>query len=326
MIFSRGHSIGLLRSCLNPPAVNTTIGLIFLIAIIIGSASWSTAASATTSGSKIKVFVSILPQVYFVERIGGNCVDVEVMVLPGQNPATYEPSALQMTKLSRAQVYFRIGVPFENTFIPKIKNNMNYLLMVDTRKDIKPRKMATHLHPESEHHNENTADYNHHDNPDPHIWLSPKLAKKQAKTIFETMVLIDPKSKEEYAANYKLFIHDMDTLDLNIKKALAPLKGEKIFVFHPAYGYFTDAYGLRQVAVEIEGKEPKGKAFVQFIKMAKKDNIKNIFVQPQFSTKSAMAIAHAIGGTVVYLNPLAKDYIRNMEDMAMKIKNAITSQ
>ena len=264
---------------------------------------------------RINVFVSILPQKYFVERVGGDRVEVDVLVLPGQSPATYSPPPQQLTRLARAQVYFRIGVPFEKSLIPKIESAMKDLLIVDTRDGIPLRKI------EGDHHHE---EHNHHEGGmDPHIWLSPVLVKMQAEIIYETLLTIDPESKDEYKGNYDSFVKDLDELHERIKTALAPIKGRMLFVFHPSFGYFADAYGLRQVAVETGGKEPSARQVVRLIEMAKKEKVEVIFVQPQFSRKSAQTVAREINGAVVPLDPLAEDYLGNLEDIAIKVEEAL---
>jgi zinc transport system substrate-binding protein len=292
-----------------------------LAALLLCSVS-PAGSPALAADTPIKVFVSIQPQVDFVKRIGGEHVQVTVMVLPGRSPAVYEPSPRQMVELARARVYFRIGVQFEDAFIPRIIGSSNNLMIVDTRHGIQLRKMASHPGGKSEHSRGQTHN-DDHGGFDPHLWLSPVLVKQQSKIIYDTLVRIDPKSAAEYTANYQSFIRDLDALDQRIRKTLAPFKGGKIFVFHPAYGYFADAYGLEQVAVEIEGRVPTGKALTKFIQMARHENAKVIFVQPQFSEKSAATIARAISGAVVPLDPLAGDYIGNMTDMAIKIETAL---
>ena len=122
--------------------------------------------------------------------------------------------------------------------------------------------------------------------------------------------------------NFEAFVRDLQNLDSRIKKVLTPFKGQKFYVFHPSFGYFSDAYGLTQVAVESGGKHPGPKYLATIIKMAKQDRVNVIFVQPQFDKKSARTIANAIGGTVVLIDPLAKDYINNLDNMTKKIEQA----
>ncbi len=280
--------------------LNAVIVLILLCNISIG-------------GEKLTIFVSIVPQATFVEAIGGNMVDVQVMVQSGQSPETYQPTMKQMTMLTNAVVYFKIGVSFENVFLPKIEKTFGKDKIIDTRKGIELRVMKSHHH--NEHHS--------HLGTDPHIWLNPRLVKIQAKTIFETLVRIDPKNKDLYKNNYNTFLKKLDTLDESLKKALLPYRGKILMVFHPAWGYFADAYGLKQESIEVEGKAPTAKQLAKIIDEAKKEGVKIIFVQPQFSTTSAKAIADNIGGKVIPINPLAKNYFENLKNIATVITKTI---
>ena len=258
------------------------------------------------------VFVSILPQAEFVQRVGGERVDVAVLLPPGQSPATYEPSPRQMTKLGRAQVYFRIGVPFERALLRKIASAMPKLNIVDTSQGIKLRRMAAgHDHE----HGAGAAD--------PHTWLDPKLVKIQAGTIAHALTALAPAHAAEFERNLQSFQAELDRLDAKIAATLAPLRGRELFVFHPAYGYFADAYGLKQVAVELEGKEPSARALGALIERAKARGVKVMFVQPQFSSKAAATVARAIGGAVVPMDPLARDYESNLESMAASVRAAL---
>ena len=257
----------------------------------------------------VSVFVSIPPQAYFVERIGGDRVTVDTLILSGKNPTTYSPSVEQMQKFSRARIFFRIGIPIENGLIPKINNMGKDLLIIDTRNGIKMRRMEGRFHQAGK------------GGVDIHIWLSPKLVKQQAKTIYDALVRIDPAGNKEYTLGFNSFIADLDALDKKIESAFAPIRGKSFFVFHPAFGYFADAYGLKQIAVEVEGKTPRGKDLSMFIKRAIKEKARVIFVQPQFDKTAAQKIADAINGAVISIDPLAKDYLHNLEKMAEIISN-----
>jgi zinc transport system substrate-binding protein len=266
---------------------------------------------AKTTAGEISAFVSILPQAYFVERIGGKHVDVTVLVGPGRSPATYEPTPKQMARLGRSQLYFRIGTPFERGFIDKISRTFTNLTIIDTRKGVTLRyfKQSQGL-----------------EVPDPHIWLDPKRVKIQAETISKVLKETDPAHADEFEKNLKAFQADLDRVDMKIAGILAPLKGGKIYVFHPAFGYFAESYGLTQVAVEIEGKEPSPKQLSRLINMAKKEEVRVIFVQPQYATKEARTVARAIGGVVVPINPLPRNYLKNLEDMANIIEKGLRRQ
>lgn len=289
------------------------------------------------NSSTLKVFVSILPQKYFVEEIGGKRVDVNVLVKPGKSPATYEPLPDQVISLSDAKILFTIGVPFENAFLSKIKSTLKQITIIDTSKGIKKRKLEHHKHDDEEHHDDHDKhdkhdkhdDHDDHDDhhgemiDDPHIWLSPTLVKVQAKTIYNSLVKQDPKGEDVYKKGYKNLISELDSINIELKKVFAPYKGKTIFVFHPAFGYLTDSYGLKQVAIETGGKSPSPFALEKIIQHAKSKNVKIIFVQPEFSKKSAQAIATAIDGKVVTINPLNPDYIKNLRMMAQQIKKGL---
>ncbi|MBN2687407.1 MAG: zinc ABC transporter substrate-binding protein [Deltaproteobacteria bacterium] len=277
---------------------------VLLLLVMFGATSAAQGASPP-----VKVFVSILPQAYFVERIGGDAVDVDVLVGPGHEPATYEPTPKQMARMGHAQVYFRIGTPFEEGFIGKLGKIFKGLLIVDTRKGVPLRYFESSSGKEI---------------PDPHIWLDPKRGKIQAETIYRTLREIDPVHEEMYKRNLRAFNEDLDAVDGKIAHALDPLRGRSIYVFHPAFGYFCDSYGLKQIAVEVEGKEPSPKQLSRLIDRAKKEGVKVIFVQPEFSGKNARVIARAIGGAVVPMDPLARDYLNNLDTMADHIKEALS--
>jgi zinc transport system substrate-binding protein len=278
----------------------------------------------------ITVFTSILPQEYFVERIGGDRVEVQALVAPGRSPATYEPTPRQMASLSEAKIFFRIGVPFENAFMPKIQDLTQGLRIVDTREGITLREMKAHHHGDDgyqhEDHHADEEHHHHHGGTDPHVWLSPRLVKIQARTIADALIDIDPAGRAIYEKNLAAFVADLDVLDAHLAEALAPVKGKTFMVFHPAWGYFADAYGLEQTPIEIEGKDPSGQQLVRVIEMAKEQGVRVIFVQPQFSRQSAERVAGAIDGAVLPIDPLARDYVGNLERVATEIREALQNQ
>ena len=289
----------------------------------------------------LNIMVSILPQVDFVERIGGDKVRVAEMIPPGFSPATYNPSPAQLRKLQNADIYFRIGhIPFERAQMSRLQKLNTKMEVVDTSKGIELLKLAAHHHHDDnhdhKHHKDHKKHYNHKDHDghkehhghkckkhkagdDPHIWLSPKLVKIQAGHIFEALVKASPQNKDYFTKNYNQLIKDLDGLDKKLTNAFKSIKGQTILVFHPAFGYLANAYGFEQESIETEGKDPTPKQLQKIIGEAKKDGVKVIFVQAQFSTKSAKAVASEIGGAVVQIDPLAKDYFSNLEQMAKTI-------
>jgi len=284
---------------------------------------------ATAHGAEpIEVFVSIVPQKYFVERIGGESVKVSIMVQPGANPATYEPKPRQMVALSKAKAYFGIGVPFETVWLNRISAANPGMTIVHTEEGIEKRIMKDHLHGEEDHSAQEKEGREqaeeHRGVKDPHIWLSPRLVKVQARNILNGFLRIDPGRGASYEKNYKSFITEIYALDTEIKGIFAGKGGGMVFmVFHPAWGYFAQAYGLEQVAVEMEGKEPGPVDLREVIRHAREEGIKVIFVQPEFSTKSAETIAKAIEGEVVFANPLALEWADNLKKVARKFEAAL---
>jgi zinc transport system substrate-binding protein len=266
------------------------------------------------------VAVGILPQRFFVEKIGGNLVEVEVMVPPGATPEQYEPKPRQMEALSRSRIYFACGVPFETIWLPRMVSANDKIVVIHTEKDIKKRAIESH----SDHVETAKTGAHAHEGPDdPHVWLSPPLVMLQARSIFEALAAEDPRNRSSYETNYKAFVSELVDLDLYISRIFATVPKPALFmVFHPAWGYFADAYGLKQVPVEVEGKEPKAKELDEFIKQARELGAKAIFVQPQYSPRSAQIVADAVGGGLVEADDLAPDWDKNLRQVAGQIAAA----
>lgn len=264
---------------------------------------------------KLTAFVTIQPQAFAVQRIGGDHVDVHVMVAPGQSYHTYEPTPLQIAALADARVYFGIGIPIDHALQQKLESSQTGVEFVDTGKGItrRPGDGCSHDHDHAGH------DHLNEERGDPHIWMSPKLVKVQARIIADTLKRLDPAHADDYERNLASLLTDINAADERISRRLAPFSGRTFFVFHPSFGYFADAYGLKQVGVEEEGKEPSAKHLMDLVDQARKAGVKVIFVQPQFASGSAQAVAREIGGSIDTLDPLAADYLPNLERIAEKI-------
>ncbi|HNU84437.1 MAG: zinc ABC transporter substrate-binding protein [Pseudomonadota bacterium] len=292
-----------------------------LIAVLV-AAFWQT-AWGQVEPQRLTVFASILPQSYFLERIGGDRVQVEVLVGEGQSPHTYEPTPKQMARLNEARALFLIGVGFERGLMKKIGRSHGDLLLVETQTGVPMRSLAGGGHANDESIHGSRLSGGGAATPDPHIWMSPRLAKIVAQNIHEALCRLDPAHSRQYAGNLQSLLDDLDRVDARIARTLAPLRGRKMYVFHPAFGYFADAYGLTQVPVEFEGKEPGARQLAGLIDRARADGVRVIFVQPQFSGKSAAVVAAAIGGAVIPINPLSRDYLANLEAMASAVEQGL---
>lgn len=276
--------------------------------------------AALEADAKLHVFVSIPPQKLFVERVGGDRVSVEVLVGAGQSPHTFTPMPKQLVRLSEADLYFRIGVPFEDSLIDKVSATMPDLEIVDTRAGIELQPMESACaHDDHDHHGQEGG-------LDPHIWLDPALVKQQVRNIEAALSKHDSEHAVEFQTNLTAFEGELDHLDLEIREALSHCKNRTFYVFHPAFGYFARAYDLKQVAVEQDGKAPTPKHLASLIERAKSEHVRLIFVQPEFPKESAQAVADAIGGAVVTVNPLAEDYVANMERIARQISEGLRDE
>lgn len=253
------------------------------------------------NAEKPDVFVSIVPQQYFVEKIAGEQVRVHVMVPFGGSPHTYEPKPGQMRTLAGAVAYFSIGVTFEDAWLDKIRSASPDMKMIHTDRGIKKREI-------------NEGHGHDHGHADPHIWLSPPLVMLQARNILEGLIMIDPDNRKEYQANYQTFIREIAELDVFLQNRLTP--GTRFMVYHPSWGYFAHAYGLIQIPIEVEGKAPKARQMQEVIRHAREKNIDSILVQPQFSTRDAETIAREINGKTVIADPLAANWAENLKAVA----------
>lgn len=271
------------------------------------------------------VTTTILPTQYFVEQIAGDTLEVEALVGKGADPHTYEPKPNQMKSVEKSELHFAVGMEFDEIWLPRLKKQFPNLEAVETQKGIEKIAMAAHNHDHHDHDNHDDHDHKahhdhdhdehaHHDHTrlDPHIWLDPVLVKTQAKNILEALKTKYPSNAKIYDENYAKFIKVLDDLDSDIKEKLSNLKTNKFVVYHPSWGYFAKRYNLVQIPIEIEGKEPKPAELKELIDTVKDENIKVIFVAPQFSKNSAKVIANETKAEVIEIDQLPLDWLGEM--------------
>lgn len=262
--------------------------------------------------SNINAIVSIAPEVTFVKAIGGDKVDVSLMVQVGNSPHTYEPKPSQMTAIAKADLYFAIDVEFEHVWLPKFQSLNEKMQIIDLADGVTKIEMA-HGHHAHETHDE-------HDGKDPHIWTSPANVKVIAQNIYKALSTIDSTNTKYYENNLNRFLTKIDNTDKQIKELLSTLKSSRSFmVFHPSWGYFAKAYNLEQIAVEVEGKSPKPRELVHLIKEAKEEKVSAIITQPEFSDASAKVIANELHIPVVKISPMAENWSDNLITMAKTV-------
>ena len=243
----------------------------------------------------INVFVTVMPQVGIVQQIGGKYVEVTPLVSKAGCPETYSPTPKQLQKLSEADVYLKLGLSFEDTWLSKIQNSK--LKTVSMTQNIKLR-----------------ADQ------DPHVWISLKNLGLMAENTAIILSELKPDQKEYFQQNLKLFKQKIKSLDDKFKASIKQNKSKYIFVIHPAYAYFADDYGLEQHALEFEGKEPTTKQLAKMIQTFKQAGAKIILVQPEFSDKAAKAIAAETKAELVPISIYNTDPLKNLEELLTKWK------
>jgi zinc transport system substrate-binding protein len=268
--------------------------------------------------NRIRVAVSVPPQAYFVERIGGPHVEVEVMVPPGYSHVDPPLTARQIVALSRARVYVKVGHPafeFERLRLAPLLADLPNVQVVDMS-----RGMRVIL--DGEHGDESPEEHGHAGG-DPHVWVAPETVAVAAGNIAAALQRIDPVHAAEYQSNLRRFEADVAALDREIRARLGRERGSSFMVYHPTWGYFAREYGLRQVAIEAEGKEPSAARLIQLIETARREDVRVVFVQSGFSRKSAQVIADAVGGRVVVADPQERDWLGNLRRVSRDLQQAL---
>lgn len=279
-----------------------------LLAGLVLAAVGQVGAPACAADTGTVVFVGIPPLEFVVERLAGEFVTVEVLLPPGASPHTYEPTPRQMATLDRAALYLQIGVPFEGPFLDKVKSVVDELRIVDCRRGVELVPV------------EGGEAHDHgHDFLDPHIWLDPARMQQVAANAAQALKELLPERSTEIDRNLLALELALRETDRRVAEVLARYDGRTMVVLHPAYGYFARRYGLEQLAVEVEGKAPSARQLTAVVDRLENHPLRAIFVQPQFSKTAAQRIADALGSDLVELDPLAGDYLANLERMAGRI-------
>ncbi|TVR73077.1 MAG: zinc ABC transporter substrate-binding protein [Marinilabiliales bacterium] len=256
------------------------------------------------------ITVSIVPQKYFVERIAGDRFDINILVPPGAEPETYEPTPRQMQEVANSLVYFRIGyIEFERTVLRNLGTAGNGPLVVNTAygMDLIAADIVDH------------GDHVHLYGVDPHIWLTAPGVKIQAGNMLDALVEADPDNAPLYNENYNNFALELDRLHAELTGKLNGLSRRTFIVFHPALGYFARDYDLTQISIEEEGKNPTVANMRKVVDIARQEGISDVFIQMEFERENARAVARELGGDVIELKPLSANWSANMREMADKI-------
>ncbi|HPG31279.1 MAG TPA: zinc ABC transporter substrate-binding protein [bacterium] len=288
-----------------------------------------------TPDKKIKIYSTIQPLVFFIESVAGDKAEVKSMLRPGDNPHTYEPLPSQLMDLSKTDLYIKLGsgIEFENIWmgkIIKINRKMKIINACDSVKLLKSGELHSHhdhgSHNKDHHSNE---EHNHKDETgdggetffDPHTWLSVSNAIRIVENVKNALCEYDSTNKKFYRTNAQKLIGRLKLLKSEIENNLKNLQNRNFLIFHPSFGYFADEFNLIQIPVELEGKEPGSEQLKKIIDTARKEKIKIIFASPAFNTESAELISKEIDGKVILIDPLAKDYIKNLKSISETLKS-----
>jgi zinc transport system substrate-binding protein len=250
------------------------------------------------------ILTTIPPYAYFVQRIAGDTVAIQVLVPPGWDPHLFEPAPKQVQKLNQASMWLKTGEPFEKKIATVLKEKNPNLISVDVWKGFPLLSQSIE------------CDHCHHDDTkDLHVWMSPRLAQIQAKTIADALINLLPEHRQHFAKGLATFLDDLARLDQNLTDLLRPFKSQSILVSHPAFGYFCKDYDLKQLAIDIEGKEALPRDVAQTIKLAEKQHVRSILTQPQYSQKGAELIAKKLHLPIYQVDPYSRDYLENLRHL-----------
>lgn len=279
------------------------------------SADASTEATAE-SADVLTVAVGIVPEETFVEKVAGDLVRVVTLVPPGNSPANYQPTATEMQALSDAKVYFTLQMPTETAnILPKVADFNEDIVIVDLR------EAAGEVYPLL---NTDGGEIgtDETESVDPHVWLSPKRAMVMVQTIADELSAIDADNSDTYQANAASYIAELEALDGETKEELSGLENKSFLIYHPAYRYFSDDYGLNMIAIEIGGSEATAAEMQEVIDYALDNGIKTVFYQAEFDDNQAETVAEEIGGNVAIAAPLSADYIQGLKDFTNALVEA----
>ncbi len=283
-----------------------------LLVLLLLAALLSGCVSQRESSGQIKVATTIVPLGEFVHAVGGTRVLVTVLVPPGVEPHTFEPSPSQIREVADADIYAENGAGLESWMGSILQVNPR-MLVVDTSKGVSLTAGTGE-----------TASGGGIAM-DPHIWLSPRDAIIQVQNICDGLTKMDPAGKDYYANNRDNYIIKLKELDAYLNSTFAGTKKKKFVVLHPAWTYFARDYGLTQIAIDVEDKEPGPRYLTGVVKVAYANNITTVFVEPQYNPKMAEVISKEISGKVVSIDDLAPNYIENLKSVGEKIAESMRS-
>lgn len=282
---------------------------IYLLLAIVGLS----ACQGKKEGGTRTISVTIEPQRYFAEKIAGDLFQINCVTPAGQSPETYDPTPQQMVQISQSQAYFRIGeIGFEQAWMKNLQSQNPDMVVFDLSEGMELIKNEEEAHEEGEAHHH----HHHHGSVDPHIWTSISGARVIAQNTCQAFIKLDPENQEVYRAGYQRLIEEIDSTEAEMKQLLQPLAGTAFIIYHPALTYFAREFGLKQLCIELDGKEPSPAQLKQLLETATQSGAKVVFVQQEFDQKNAELIAKETGCRLVTINPLSYNWQDEMIRLA----------
>lgn len=279
----------------------------FLITVLMISCG----RKSYNSGDRI-ITVSIAPFKYFIEEIAGNDFKVNIMVPAGADPHTYEPYPEQINKLRKSVAYISNGyLGFEMNWLERFYETNNTMKRLSLGDKIDPLN--------SVHHHEGSQI----ESADPHYWVSPSCALIMASSMKGFLCELNPTQKEKYEKGYQVLLLRIKEVDDKARELFSGVKNRSFMIYHPNLAYIARDYGLEEIPVEYEGKEPPPSRLRDLIDRARKDHLKTIFVQREYDTKNAKAIASEIGAQIVLIDPLSENWQRSTIDIIEALHNSL---
>ncbi len=275
----------------------------------------------------INVIVTLPPQIEMVEAVGGDKIKVTVMVPTGKSPHSYEPVPSQIKAVANAKAYFKIGtnIEFELNYLDFLVEKNDNMKVFDCSAGITLLEMGEYKHE----HGQDTYNFrgarDSDEGMDPHIWLSPSNAKTMVQNIYNGLVQVDLENEKYYKDNMEKYMSDLNELINDTHEKLDQYAKNEFLIYHPSWGYFCFEFNLIQLAIEEEGKQPGPAGVAKIIDQAKEHNITLIFVSPQFDESNAEYIAREIDGKVDTIDPLASNYIENLQLVSNKLIKAFNN-
>lgn len=281
---------------------------IYLLLAIVGLS----ACQGKKEGGTRTISVTIEPQRYFAEKIAGDLFQINCVTPAGQSPETYDPTPQQMVQISQSQAYFRIGeIGFEQAWMKNLQSQNPDMVVFDLSEGMELIKNEEEVHEEGEAHH-----HHHHGSVDPHIWTSISGVRVIAQNTCQAFIKLDPENQEAYQAGYQRLIEEIDSTEAEMKQLLQPLAGAAFIIYHPALTYFAREFGLKQLCIELDGKEPSPAQLKQLLETATQSGAKVVFVQQEFDQKNAELIAKETGCRLVTINPLSYNWHDEMIRLA----------